>query len=797
MKTTPSTTTMNSSIRLSTTAFFLALSTFWTILPAAAVTIENQWLKVTLDPADSTLQITEKTSGRVVFKDGILPHAQLGVAEVTPEKDTNFGNGQAIRSGRSKVALYSGLPFALVSATLANPSDKPASIGKISLLTVAVDSGKAASETITLGTGGIMKPGTPSGKPATTTPKRKFRDDVDLNTDESVNDLPPEIPGSYVWALVADPKSRNGAVVAWLTHDRATGVVFAKAGETGAVLEARSEYGLLEMPSNGKLETETLALGYFDDARLGMEQWADAVAKHYRIKLNPQLSGYCTWYDAPPHHRSGYEAATAELAEFAGREMKPFGLDFIQIDDGWQVGGRDFRSHNAAPRAPYKSGMKFTADNIRKAGLAPGLWSIPCVAPDASMPDFCAKTADGKPYQARWTGFCLDMTKPGARDFMRENISRMTKEWGYTYLKLDGFHAASATPNVYVHSEYKEDHFGESIIEDPAKGHIGAFRDGIKLLRSTTGPDVFLLACAMTQNMRSYGGSFGLVDAMRVGPDNGCDWGKWLNSSATFGSRHYFENRRIWYVDPDPPFVRESLPLEQARAMCSWTCIAGQLFVCSDWLPTLPPERLDILKRTMMPHKGISRPVDFLDGSERPSMWLLSDTGRATRRDVLALFNWTDKPATIGNTIEHIGLDPAVEYVAFDFWGDQMCGPFRKRIEKELPPRSCMILAVRPVATVPQLLSTSRHVTQGMVDVMAETWNSAQQSLVGRSKLIANDPYELRIVVPNGTAAARAEVDTQDEADGVKVVEVRREGNLVRVRLLSPLTREVHWKVRF
>ena len=44
------------------------------------------------------------------------------------------------------------------------------------------------------------------------------------------------------------------------------------------------------------------------------------------------------------------------------------------------------------------------------------------------------------------------------------------------------------------------------------------------LVRDAAGPNVFFLGCNTPQNMRVYGGSFGLLDAMRIGPDNGTGW---------------------------------------------------------------------------------------------------------------------------------------------------------------------------------------------------------------------------------------------------------------------------------
>ena len=118
-------------------------------------------------------------------------------------------------------------------------------------------------------------------------------------------------------------------------------------------------------------------MGYFDDARLGLEAWADEVAEDYKIKLPPQPSGYCTWY----HAGASNEEAMVKQTEIAAKELKPYGFDFLQIDDGWQDGvksnGPRKNFTRVRPDGPYPSGMKKTADMIRSHGLTPGIWFMP------------------------------------------------------------------------------------------------------------------------------------------------------------------------------------------------------------------------------------------------------------------------------------------------------------------------------------------------------------------------------------------------------------------------------------
>ena len=297
----------------------------------------------------------------------------------------------------------------------------------------------------------------------------------------------------------------------------------------------------------------------------------------------------------------------------------------------------------------------------------------------------------------------------------------MAHQWGYTVFKMDGLWTGTATRLMYVNNGYKDDEIGESRLHDPDKTQIEAFRDGLKLVRKTAGPDVFLLGCCVSQNMRSFGGAFGLLDAMRIGPDTGAG-----RIGAPHGSRNYFLHGRVWQNDPDCVSVRAATPLDQARLNATWTAIAGQLFYNSDWLPDLPPERLEILKRTMPAHGLPARPVDLFE-NEPARIWLLSDTrgGTAARRGGAVQLGSATCGADHACATERLGLPPARQYVAFDFWANRFVPPFAEAVAADLPPASCRVLAVRPAAEHPQLLSTSRHVTQGIVDVLEEQWDSA------------------------------------------------------------------------
>jgi len=702
--------------------------------------LENSWLRVAVDPVSGAFSLAGKDGGTVVVKDGQWANAS-GPAALADVSDPVFGKGRSIFLLGGTITVFPDLPFALFRATVKGDDTKPAVFNRIPLISADV---AAPGELKTMGTGGLQTPQTNSG--------------------------------SYAWLAIADPQTRSGIVGAWLTQDRGSGVVFSPVSNGVVRIAAQVEYGKLCVKAGGTLETETFALGCFADARVGLEAYADAVARRYAIKLPPKRPGFCTWY-TEKHARACDEKNLADLAAYAAKELKPFGFDFVQIDDGWQVSGRVFEGEN--PKGPYASGMKATADKISRLGLTPGLWFIPFAGDDNNKAflehqDRFYKDKNGKPFRARWGGTCLDMSVPETREYLKQLIHRFSHDWGYKLFKMDGLWTGTGTRLMYINNGYKWDELGEASPADPEITNIEAYRMGLKLVREAADPGVFLLGCCVSQNMRSFGGSFGLVDAMRVGPDTGAG-----NIGAPHASRNYFLNGRVWWNDPDCVSVRGRTRIERARANASFTAVTGCLYYNSDWMPDFQADRLEIIKRTLLPHNLPARPVDYFE-NDPARIWHV----RAKDRDIVALFNWGGTTG-IACPVARIGLPPADDYVAFDFWNNRFLPPFHGELKAQLQEGACRVLAIRPVAAHPQVLSASGHIMQGVLDVLEEKWDSRAMTLSGVSRVVANDPYELRVVVPAGENSWHAQPPA------------RQDGPNIRFAFTNAAGGDVKWQIQF
>ena len=510
-----------------------------------------------------------------------------------------------------------------------------------------------------------------------------------------------EAPGSFSFTSVVDPTTRGGVVAACLTHERGSGVFFTEVDGETVHIKTRVDFGRYQVAPRFSRETETLLIGYFSDARLGLEAYAEAIVRQYAITLPPQPAVYCTWY----HGRASDEKKILDNTRFAKDHLEPFGLSVMQIDDGWQrripngvtyAGDEDDLRDGGPVKAfvqsneMYPRGMAYTAQEMSRLGLTPGIWFMPFAGNwknpyFADKLDLFARWPDSEPVATRWSGSLLDMSNRKTQQFVYDRVKRI-RDWGYRYFKLDGMHTGAVTHNVYVNTGYatngrwqnSRNFVGDqqaepgaidgatpsAVLHDPGMTHLQAYRKGLQIVRDAGGPDVFVLGCNVSQNMRSMGAAFGLIDAMRIGPDNGgAGRGNW--SAVLVGARHgsnlYFLNRRVWHNDPDPVYVRSSNPMHAARMMVSWVAVTGSMLSTSYQFADLPQERLDLLKRCMPSHQAVARPADLFE-SDPPAIWLTTDTRRNVRRDIIGLFNWNEKqPEEICYDLGKLGLAPQGE----------------------------------------------------------------------------------------------------------------------------------------
>ena len=95
-----------------------------------------------------------------------------------------------------------------------------------------------------------------------------------------------------------------------------------------------------------------------------------------------------------------------------------------------------------------------------------------------------------------------------------------------------------------------------------------------------------------------------------------------------------------------------------------------------------------------------------------------------------------------------------------------------------------------PLMALPVKLEVDTAGPVGIVDVLEETWDAQARTLSGLSKVVGDDPYELRILSPVGEKSWRA---TRVEVDGAENVqsELSQNGPGIRVQLDSSINKKI------
>ena len=98
---------------------------------------------------------------------------------------------------------------------------------------------------------------------------------------------------------------------------------------------------------------------------------------------------------------------------------------------------------------------------------------------------------------------------------------------------------------------------------------------------------------------------------------------------------------------------------------------------------------------------------------------------------------------------EDVNLD-AGEYLVFDFIDQKFLGCVSDRLKLELQPNESRILCIRQKLSRPQILSTSRHISQGAVEISEVQWDEMQGTLYVSCKVLEYEPYILTVYIPQG-----------------------------------------------
>lgn len=421
-------------------------------------------------------------------------------------------------------------------------------------------------------------------------------------------------------------------------------------------------------------------------------RWADATGRWMNARVGaPFQRGWCSWYHY--FHAITEDALRANLKSLEAMRSE-FPLDVIQLDDGFQSALGDWDTTNAK----FPGGLKKIAGEIRAAGFKPGIWTAPFLAARDSRvmidhPDWFIMHAEtNEPIRAghnpNWTSsddkftYALDPSNPAFVAHLRHLFAKLTRDYGYSYLKLDFLYAAAAP--------------GRRL--DPNLSRGETLRHGLEAIRAGAGDDAFILGCGCP-----IGQAVGIVDGMRIGPDVSPFWGK-TASGAGDPSTVYaldaiiarsFMHRRVWLNDPDCLMLRARktrLTADERAALASVIVSSGGMLLISDDMSLLDAEAAKLFRQVAQLAEEIDSnaergPVLALDLMATEDVrGLISENGDGGA--IAMILNRGDSPARVQTS--DLKLD-AGEIVALDLALDEKIEIFDTI---DLPPHSARILRI-------------------------------------------------------------------------------------------------------
>jgi len=292
--------------------------------------------------------------------------------------------------------------------------------------------------------------------------------------------------------------------------------------------------------------------------------------------------------------------------------------------------------------------------------------------------------------------------------------------------------------------------------DDPGCTTTSAYRELFRLCREGLGPDAFLhernLGSSTHEDVPRLDVTAGIVDIQRV-------WGDASHFEPEMASRiglRWYKSRRVFLYYPDGKSFfldGKEIPAHERRAFLTLIAfLSGRLEIGTS-IGSMTDEMLHDVTRVfpVLAGEQSPRPVDMLVGGAHPSVYVYKVTD--SWRQVLLVNNGKRRrtvsaplsgdPAETGS----LGLDAGARYHGFDFWNQSYLGILKGsgQVSVELRAGEVAMVSLRKVETHPQVVSTNRHIMQGMMECHGIRWSAPKRTLSGEVDVIGGEDFVLTV----------------------------------------------------
>lgn len=475
----------------------------------------------------------------------------------------------------------------------------------------------------------------------------------------------------------------------------------------------------------------------------------DILANQYNIEFVPLSKkrtftrppvGWMTWYAVK---FDACEEKVLKNAAWMSENLIDYGADCVWIDWEWYHKDLSGSRHDGADtfnpdKSRYPHGLRYMSEKIRALGLEPALWIG--FTNDGDMNEYIRDNpeiilAD----EPAWCGrYFLDITHPEYLDgFLPKALANVHK-WGYKAVKYDTLPIC-----MMMHEKYHHRLF------DPTLTTRQAYRNMISKTREILGDECYMLSCAAYNDADVLWGA-GVFDSARIGDDI-FKWEEFVVQGVEKAMRFYPLHNTVMYPDCDNVVMREEYnDIYQAASRIYFVSMLGLPITFGDEFDALDDKRIEFIK-SCLPVLDI-HPMDAYRG--------------AMPKDVLKMNLAVNKPWESYNVVnvfnllsegtqasvdlkEDIGLESG-KYLIYDYTYDKFLGIYEQTLSVEMKACESRILSIRQYTGRPQLLSTSRHISQGAAEIDDMIYSAQDCELVIHAKLIKEAPYTLTLYVPEG-----------------------------------------------
>jgi hypothetical protein len=220
--------------------------------------------------------------------------------------------------------------------------------------------------------------------------------------------------------------------------------------------------------------------------------------------------------------------------------------------------------------------------------------------------------------------------------------------------------------------------------------------------------------------------------------------------------------------------------------------LSGGTLINGDRLVDLDPDRLEILRKVYPAHGVAARPLDLFE-SDRPAYFELPISMPFAQWSIVALLNYSDGIVEKTIPLDRLRLPGAAACLAFEFWTQRFVGELEGALKVRIEPETVALLSVHPRTGVPRVVSTSRHFTQGAVELERVDWDETSKTLSGTSRGPVGSAHDVSIHVPPRYRWKSDRPDYFQERESYSIEPI--EPRILRVRVRFEAATTTAWKV--